>query len=99
MNIAYLTQITNLDINNRPPLEYIRAYDKPEFEAIMPSHLLSHEILDWARQATLPDNAIDQFIESRVNNILSNLETKLAGVTFDVMDTMEVTEPMAMVQD
>jgi len=90
MNIAYLTQITNLDITNRNPLEYMKAFDKPEFEAIMSSHLLSSDILDWARSGTLPDNAIDLFIENRVNNILSDLKTKLNGVTFDEMDTMVI---------
>ena len=89
MNIAYLTQITNLDITNRNPLEYIKDYDKPEFEAIMPSHLLSNEILEWARSGEFPDNAIDQFIESRVNNILIDLKMKLKDITFDVIDTME----------
>ncbi|RLL34817.1 DUF262 domain-containing protein [Acinetobacter cumulans] len=88
MNIAYLTQITNLDITNRNPIEYIKDYDKPEFIAIMPTHLLSSEILDWARSGVLPDNAIDQFIESRVKNILTDLKIKLEGVTFDEIDTM-----------
>jgi hypothetical protein len=92
MNIAYLTQITNLDITNRNPLEYMKDYDKPEFEEIMPTHLLSSEILDWARNDMLPENAIDQFIESRVNNILKNLKVKLDGIIFVEMDTMEVSE-------
>jgi len=99
MNIAYLTQITNLDITNRNPLEYMKDYDKPEFEAIMPSHLLSSEILDWARSGEFPDNAIDQFMESRVNNILTDLKTKLNGVTFDEMDTMEIKEPVTTEQE
>ena len=99
MNIAYLTQITNLDITNRNPLEYMKDYDKPEFEAIMPSHLLSSDILDWARNGTLPDNAIDQFIESRVNNILIDLKTKLNGLTFDEMDTMEIKEAVTTEQE
>lgn len=99
MNIAYLTQITNLDITNRNPLEYMKDYDKPEFEAIMPSHLLSSDILDWARNGTLPDNAIDQFIESRVNNILTDLKTKLNGLTFDEMDTMEIKEAVTTEQE
>lgn len=90
MNIAYLTQITNLDITNRNPLEYIQDYDKPAFENIMPTHLLSNEILEWARKGVLPENAIDLFIESRVNNILDNLKEKLDGITFDVIDTVEV---------
>jgi hypothetical protein len=56
----------------------------------MPTHLLSNEILDWARSGMLPDNAIDHFIESRVNNILTDLKIKLEGVTFDEIDTMFV---------
>lgn len=92
MNIAYLTQITNLDITNRNPLEYMRDYDKPEFEEIMSSHLLSNEILDWARVGTLPDNALDQFIEGRVNNILADLKTKLSGIPIDEIDTIQITE-------
>lgn len=87
MNIAYLTQITNLDITNRNPLEYINGLDKPEFEKILGSHLISDEILEWARSGEFPDNAIDQFIESRVNNIITNLKDKLQGITFRVIDT------------
>lgn len=92
MNIAYLTQITNLDITNKNPLEYITEYDKPDFEAILPSHLLSNDILEWARKGKMPDNALDLFIESRVECILSDLKTKLNGITFDEMDTTEVKE-------
>lgn len=89
MNIAYLTQITNLDITNRNPLEYIKDYDTAEFELILSSHLLSTQILEWARVDKMPDNAIDLFIENRVDNILANLKTKLSGITFEEMDTME----------
>lgn len=92
MNIAYLTQITNLDITNRNPLEYIKDYDKPEFRAILSTHLLSTKLPDWAQQGLLPDNAIDQFIEDRVTTILTNLKSKLPCVTFDEMDTMEASE-------
>jgi hypothetical protein len=99
MNIAYLTQITNLDITNRNPLDYMKDYDKPEFEAIMPTHLLSNEILDWARNGSLPENAIDQFIESRVNNILTDLKTKLNGITFDEMDTIEIKESVGIEEE
>lgn len=94
MNIAYLTQITNLDITNRPPLEYMKDYDKPEFENIMPSHLLPSEILEWARAEEMPENAIDLFMEARVNNILVDLKAKLDGITFDEIDTMEISESL-----
>lgn len=91
MNIAYLTQITNLDITNRSPLDYVRDFDKPEFEDILPSHLLSKEILDWSRCGELPEKALDNFIESRVGQILQRLRSKLAGIDFHEMDTGEPT--------
>lgn len=92
MNIAYLTQITNLDITNRNPLEYMKDYDKPEFEAIMPSHLLSHDILEWARSEEMPERALDLFIESRVDNILMELKAKLNGIAFEEIDTMSINQ-------
>lgn len=87
MNIAYVIQATNLEISNKNPLQYIKAYDKPEFEAIMGSHLLPSEILDWCRAENMPDDALDIFIEKRVDLILSELQSKISGVVFDVIDT------------
>lgn len=89
MNIAYLTQITNLDITNRNPLEYIKDYDKPEFEAIMPTHLLPIEILEWARNEEMPVTALDLFIEKRVALIIENLRAKLSGISFEEIDTAQ----------
>lgn len=89
MNIAYLTQITNLDITNKNPLDYIKEYDNTEFEAILPSHFISKKILDWSRCEDFPDNALDQFIEDRVTSILTVLREKLDGINFDEFDTME----------
>ena len=90
MNIVYLTQITNLNITNRNPLEYIRDYDKPGFESIMPTHLLPKEILKWARANDMPPNALDLFIEERVEAVIEDLKAKLRGLTFDVIDTRQV---------
>jgi hypothetical protein len=87
MNIVYITQITNLDITNRNPLEYIKNYDKPEFESIMPTHLLPADILEWARAASMPDNALDIFIEKRTNLIIEDLKRKLSGQNIEVIDT------------
>jgi uncharacterized protein with ParB-like and HNH nuclease domain len=87
MNIVYITQITNLDITNRNPLEYIKDYDKPEFESIMPTHLLPAEILEWARAASMPDNALDIFIEKRISLIIEDLKKKLSGQNIEVIDT------------
>lgn len=99
MNIAYLTQITNLDITNRNPLEYMLDYDTPDFLNIMSSHLLPQEIITWARQGELPENAIDQFIENRVDNVLTDLKKKLTGITFDEIDTTEGDEIILMEDD
>lgn len=88
MNIAYLTQITNLDISDRPPLEYIQDYDKNEnFEGVLSSHLLPTSILTWVREENMPENALDQFIEKRIDLIVEELQRQLQGVTFEVIDT------------
>lgn len=90
MNIAYLTQISNLDISDKPPLEYVKEYDiNPDFEKVINSHLLPIELLEWTRMETMPDNALDQFIEARVELIISELETQLEGINFEILDTME----------
>jgi hypothetical protein len=87
MNIVYLTQQTNLDISNQNPIDYIKDYDTPEFEKILPTHFLSDELLSWARQDKLPNDALDSFIDSRVDNIISDLELKLGDIPFKVIDT------------
>jgi hypothetical protein len=93
MNIVYITQITNLDITNRNPLEYIKDYDKPEFEGIMPTHLLPVEILEWARAESMPDNALDIFLETRVGMVIDDLKKKLPIQNFEVIDTALTAEP------
>jgi hypothetical protein len=90
MNIVYLTQITNIIINNKNPLDYIKNYDKPDFEKILSSHLLSNEILRWSRLEEMPPNALDVFIESRVSFIIEHLKDKLQNISFDIIDTREV---------
>lgn len=87
MNIAYLTQITNLKISDKAPLQYLRDYDGPEFESVLKTHLVPLEILEWARKGKMPDNGLDIFIEKRIDLIINNLQQKLAGLTFDVADT------------
>ena len=88
MNIAYLTQITNLNISNNNPLDYISKYDKPEFTAIMKEHFLPDEIINWAREDIMPDNSLDLFIEKRVTLILDTLKSKLNGIPVEIIDTM-----------
>lgn len=49
-----------------------------------------------SRAEEMPENAIDIFIETRVTTILTDLKTKLNGLTFDEMDTMEIKEPLKL---
>lgn len=96
MNIVYLTQITNLNITNRNPLEYMKDYDKPEFEAIMSTHLLPKEVLEWARNDNMPSNALDIFIEKRVELIIDDLKKKLPIPNFDVIDTKQTSNAITL---
>lgn len=92
MNIAYLTQITNIRISNKNPIEYIKDYDSGSFGEVLKNHLISPEILDWSREHEMPENALDIFIESRLENILSDLKEKLLNIKFEVIDTASVNE-------
>lgn len=87
MNIAYLTQLTNIRIRAKNPLVYLNDYDSPQFEAVLRDHLVPLDILAWARQEEMPENALDIFIEKRIKLFAETLRQKLLDVTFDVVDT------------
>lgn len=90
MNIAYLTQITNLEISDKNPLIYIRDYDSnSDFEEAIKSHMLPNELLEWARLEKMPVDALDQFIEKRVALIIDELKRIMSGTDFEVLDTKE----------
>ena len=92
MNIAYLSQITNLKISDKNPLNYLKEYDEPGLEAVLRSHLIPTIILEWSRADALPENALSIFIEKRVNILLETLRLKLEGIEFNVYDTANRTE-------
>lgn len=87
MNIVYLTQITNLAISDKNPLKYMKDYDVSGFEKVLQSHLLTDKVLQWSRLDSMPDNALDVFIEDRVDTIINDIEVKLAGIKIEVIDT------------
>ena len=87
MNIVYLTQITNLAISDKNPLKYMKDYDVSGFEKVLQSHLLTDKVLQWSRLDSMPDNALDVFIEDRVDTIINDLKVKLAGINIEVIDT------------
>lgn len=90
MNIAYLTQITNLEISDKNPLIYIKDYDKnPNFEKAVKSHLLPEQILKWPSMPEMPSDALDTFIEDRIELIIDELKTNLRGINVEIIDTKE----------
>ena len=90
MNIAYLTQITNLEISDKNPLNYIQDYDSnSEFESVIKTHVLPIELLQWSRLESMPSDALDQFIEKRVDLVIEELKKNMAGVNIEVIDTKQ----------
>lgn len=90
MNIAYLTQITNLEIRDKNPLNYIQDYDSnPEFEEVINTHVLPIELLQWSRLESMPSDALDQFIEKRVDLVIEELIKNMTGVNIEVIDTKQ----------
>jgi len=89
MNIAYLTQLTNIKISDKNPVQYLRDYGSSGFEQVLGTHLTPLEILEWAHQEQMPEDGLDRFIERRIDLMVDDLRKKLTGVTFDVIDTKE----------
>jgi len=83
------TQITNLQISDSNPVEYMKDYDSTGFENILSSHLIPTEILEWSRMNVMPANSLDIFIEKRVDIILNVLREKLSGITYNIIDSKE----------
>lgn len=89
MNIVYLPQITNLNISKKNPIKYIKEYNCPEFERIIKKDLIDNKIIDWSQSDQMPENALDQFIEQRIDNILTILKEKIGSSNFEIIDTKE----------
>ena len=89
MNIAYLTQLTNLQISDKSPLEYLKEYDDGNLENVLKTHLIPLEILQWVRDNKMPDDALDSFIELRINLIIDELKNILKDIPFEIIDTKE----------
>ncbi|MBN3872968.1 DUF262 domain-containing protein [Nostoc sp. JL33] len=92
MNIAYLSQITNLKIRDKNPLDYLKEYDQPGLEEVLRSHLIPTIILEWSRADALPEHALTIFIEERVSLLLETLRLKLDGIEFNVFDMANRTD-------
>jgi hypothetical protein len=88
MNIAYLTQITNIRISDKNPLVYLRDYDVDGFDKVLDTHLIPMQILEWSRQETMPDDALSIFIEERIHLLIEGLKRKLHSMPFDMIDSI-----------
>ncbi len=58
----------------------------------MQTHLLPSEILEWSRAELMPENALDVFIEKRVDLIIEDLKMKLPIANFEVIDTAFIAD-------
>ena len=87
LNIAYLTQITNLRISNRNPLEYLMDYVGPRFADVERTHLLPDRLAEWARTDVMPEGALEEFVEARLEIVLQLLREYLQDIAFEVIDT------------
>ena len=87
MNIAFLPQITNLEIRDKGPLHYLLEYDYDNFEQVLKTHCIPLDIITWARQGKMPQNAYDQFLEKRVDLICDIVRHKLKGLDCKIIDT------------
>lgn len=90
LNIAYLTQITNLRIGNKNPLEYLQDFMGPRFAEVQRTHLLPDMIVEWARATKMPNDALGRFVDARSELILQKLRAYLPGVPFEVIDTRSI---------
>jgi hypothetical protein len=87
LNIAYLTQITNLQIGDRNPLEYVKDYVTNGFAVQERTHLLPTMLAEWAQANDMPPKAFNCFIDARLELVLARLHEYLHDITFDVIDT------------
>ena len=92
MNIAYLTQLTNIRISDDNPIAYISDLDVPGFAEILPTHLVPPIILEWARCKAMPENALDQFVQARAEEFLARLRGQLIGIPFEEFESKSLLE-------
>ena len=87
LNIAYLTQITNLRISNRNPLDYLKDYVGPRFDDIKKTHLLPDILDDLVNSKEMSEDALERFVEGRLDLVAQTLKKYLEGIAFESVDT------------
>lgn len=95
MNIAYITQLTNLQISARNPVHYLKDFASQEkFAEVLEGHLIPETILELAAKETMPIDALTMFIEHRIDKLVQRL--KSFGLT--VAETDSHTPPGRIVE-
>jgi hypothetical protein len=84
MNIAYLPQITNSKISNKHPLIYLRDYQGEQFPDLRKKHLLPDVVVKWLQNDKMPEDALDQFIDARIDLVLDKIRAFLKEIPFEV---------------
>ncbi len=92
LNIAYLTQLTNLRISNKNPLEYLQDYVGPRFYEVQRTHLLPDLLVEWVEATEMSEDALDLFVEARLELVLTQLREYLSGIPFEVIDTRSTND-------
>ena len=87
LNIAYLTQITNLRISNRNPLDYLKDYVGPRFDDVKKTHLLPDILDDLVSSKEMSEDALETFVEGRLDLVAQALKQYLEGIAFELFDT------------
>ena len=87
LNIAYLTQITNLHISNRNPLDYLKDYVGPRFDDVKKTHLLPDILDDLVNSKEMSEDALETFVEGRLDLVAQALKQYLEGIAFELVDT------------
>ena len=96
LNIVYLTQITNLRISSGNPVEYLQDYVGPRFGDVGRTHLLPDMLDDLACLKEVSEDALDRFVEARLDLIIQTLRQYLEGITFEVIDTRSEEHKVAL---
>lgn len=82
MNIAYITQFTNLQISARNPVDYLKDFaSQAGFAGVLKGHLIPQAILELAAKETMPIDALTTFIEQRIDQIVEQLRNLALTVT------------------
>ena len=85
--LYYIPQKTNLEISDKNPVNYLKEYNLEELDDVFEDHLIPNELIQWARKDYLPEDALDSFIEKRINYFIDSLENRLGELNFNVIDS------------